>query len=1057
MASDATSPQRGRNAPARNPKTVFTPGTTVAGNRNKGPEARSSRPSEPNRNAAGSSWDVGTSPDQADSRHLAEWIQGSAAHPALAAANVQTLQGSAVLEALAGDRLEAMGGHASQYATGAVARLLRLLEHLAEAGGWWCSGLDPLADWAPMAWGQLKPDQPRLGPDGKPIKYEAPWGAPTRSIWLRVPAVVAQLVADRFGLTLPPEVAADATGAAGAFWRWVARTPALPVVVTEGAKKAASLLSAGLPAVALPGVDSGAKRSGPEGFDGRRSGPIELLADLAAFPWAQREALVLFDHSDSAHGRQRVAAAADRLGHKLAATGAAVRVGACPGPHKGADDHLAAGGSWEALAEALRPLAPSPALPRLRRPDLIAPAGQHLSATLSPADLAHPLVAVAAPMGAGKSWLARQRMAPFLEAGTPTLAPTHRVVLGESQAESIGIPWAPQPGTDERLQGAGLCWDSFRPSSGLQIRPDGWDGADGLGPALLGDEISQGIEHVLFGTGTAVAEHRPEIMATVGAMAARARFGLFMDAQLSEPVLQLLEALSGRRAFLIGSAHQPMAGRPVLVPQGLTPRTAAERGRGRILQLAKDRRRGFVVTTAQKAGAKGSARNIARLVRRHWPEARILVIDSESPEAAELLGGDPNGIAAAFDWIICSPSITSGLSIDAPGLFDAVVVIGAGGQLTCEHLAQAAARVRDPRCPVEVYAPALAPLLRIGSGDTDPAALLRHLAACEARLLADLVGAAGWEPCATNESPWLRCWLALAAHRNRQSFAYSVTVAAMLEAEGWAVTTDGPAPPVELQQQAAAELAEIAEEAQAAADAAVIAATPISDQEARDLARKRRRTPEEQAQLARHHLSHRWGLNGRPPTPEILEADRDGLSGRLRFAWILQSIEARQLGACYDRARARQLAPNGKGWAPDLVRELLGHKLAAADALGLPALLEGAGGTITPEALAAWDLTREEAQGPETLEQEAQRRARNARRGDRRQLLAVLGLSPGKRASGTLRAVARLIGCRLEARRGRCGNGQRCWAYRLVPEALPTGADRAMLEAAWRLQLANPS
>jgi hypothetical protein len=910
-----------------------------------------------------------------------------------------------------------------------------------------------------MAWGQLKPDQPRLGPDGKPIKYEAPWGAPTRSIWLRVPAVVAQRVADRFGLALPPEVAADATGEAGAFWRWVARTPALPVVVTEGAKKAGALLTIGLPAVALPGVDSGAKRSGPEGFDGRRTGPIALLADLAAFPWAERVALVLFDHSDSASGRQRVAAAADRLGRQLAAAGAAdVRIGACPGPHKGADDHLAAGGSWETLAAALQPLntGPRPALPRLRRPDLIAPAGQHLSDAVSPADMARPLIAVAAPMGAGKSWLARQRMAPFLEAGTPTLAPTHRVALGESQAEAIGIPWAPPPGTDDRLQGAGLCWDSLRPSSGLQISPDDWDGADGLGPALLGDEISQGIEHVLFGTGTAVAEHRPEVMATFGTLTARERFGLVMDAQLSEPVLQLLEALSGRRAFLIGSAHQPMAGRPVLVPQGLTPRTAAERGRGRILQLAKDRRRGFVVTTAQKAHSKGAARNIARLVRRHWPEARILTIDSESPEAAELLGGDPNGIAAAHDWIIASPSITSGLSIDAPGLFDAVVVLGAGGQLTCEHLAQAAARVRDPRCPVEVYAPAIAPLLRIGSGDTDPAALLQHLAACEARLLADLVGAAGWEPGATNESPWLRCWLELAAHRNRQSYAYSVTVAAMLEREGWAVTTDAPTPPVELQQQAATDLAEIAEEAQAAADAAVIAATPISDREARDLARKRSRTPEEMAQLARHHLNRRWGLNGRPPTPELLKADRDGLNGRLRFGWILQSIEARQLAACHDRARARQLAPNGKGWAPDLVRELLGHKLAAADALGLPALLEGAGDTISPEALAAWDLSREEAQGAETLEREAQRRARNARRADRRQLLAVLGINPGKRASGTLRAVARLIGCRLESRRVRCGSGQRGWAYRLVPEALPTGADRADLEAAWRLQLATP-
>jgi len=76
-----------------------------------------------------------------------------------------------------------------------------------------------------------------------------------------VPAVVGQLIADRHGLALTAEVAADATGADGAFWRWWASTPALPLLITEGAKKAAALLSAGVPAVALPGIWNGAQRA----------------------------------------------------------------------------------------------------------------------------------------------------------------------------------------------------------------------------------------------------------------------------------------------------------------------------------------------------------------------------------------------------------------------------------------------------------------------------------------------------------------------------------------------------------------------------------------------------------------------------------------------------------------------------------------------------------------------------------------------------------------------------------------------------------------------------
>ena len=125
------------------------------------------------------------------SKHWEEWKTSSVAAD-LISANVQFLRGRSVLEALAGARMEQLGAHAQQYITGRVQRLLAPLDSLAEAGGWWCSGLDPLADWAPMEWGQFKGDRPRQK-GGKVLKYEAPVGQPTRSTWLRVPAAVARL------------------------------------------------------------------------------------------------------------------------------------------------------------------------------------------------------------------------------------------------------------------------------------------------------------------------------------------------------------------------------------------------------------------------------------------------------------------------------------------------------------------------------------------------------------------------------------------------------------------------------------------------------------------------------------------------------------------------------------------------------------------------------------------------------------------------------------------------------------------------------------------------
>jgi len=979
----------------------------------------------------GSAWDLSASPDRVIPDHLTEWVSGSAVAPELVAANVETINGRDVLEALAGDRIAAMGGWASQYATAPVARLLRPLEPLADAGGWWCSGLDPLADWAPMRWGQFKPNRPRWNPEkGRAIKYEAPIGQPTRSAWLRVPAQVARRVADRWGLTLPAAVAADSNGNAGAFWRWVAATPALPVVITEGAKKAGALLSAGIPAVALPGVDNGAKRTGPPGPDGRRTGPVELLPDLAALPWAKRSAWVLFDWSDSSNGRRAVMRAARRLGHHLRRAGATVLVGLCPGPAKGADDHLAAGGSWEQLAAALASLTPEPALPRLRGADQLAPAG-FLSDGVDLQQLAaHRLLAVAAPMGAGKTRLARERMAPHLADGVPVLSPTHRTSLGEASAEAVGIPWMAEPGDDQRLQGLGLCWDSLRPTSGLRINPADWAGS-----VLLLDEIAQGIEHLLFGTGTAVAEHRPQTLATIAALLRTCRAAVAMDAQLPDPVLQLLETLTGERAHLLTSAHRPMAGRPVVIPQGLTARTAAERGRAHVLQLAKQHRRALVFTTAQQAGAKGSAQNLAQLIRQHWPAARVVMIDRDSHDAAQALAADPNGVAAACDFLIITPAITSGLSIDAPGLFDEVVAMAPGGQLTAEHVAQAAARVRDPRCPVTIYAPAIAPKLRIGSGGTEAAELLQHLATTEARLLAALVGAVAWNPAANNESPWLRCWLEMAAHRNRQSHAYSATIAGLLEQEGWAVTTTAPAADALLVEQASADLATIADAAQAAENQAVITAEPLTAAEAADLADKRRRTPEETAQLKRHHVAERWGLSAAAPTPELLAADRERLSQRLRFAWILQDLQFRQLAAAHDQRRAAELTADGQAWAPDLTRELLRHKIDAADALGLPSWLQ------RREWFSSDDGQLQQLQTVATAHAAA--------------MAANLGVSPGKRASGTLRSLLRLCGFRLESRRARCGDGRRGWQYRIVPDGLPAGADHRGLITAWADQLSG--
>lgn len=1007
----------------------------------------------------GSGWDAALGPDVAAAHHLGEWVTGSAVHPALAAANVATLQGPDVLQALAGDRLEQLGGWAQQYATGPVARLVRPLEPIAAAGGWWCSGLDPLADWAPMGWGCFKPDAPRIdapadahpssrcaprgfGDGPKARKYEHPLKVVARSFWLRVPAVVAQLVADRYRLPLPPEVAADGDGSAGAFWRWWAQTPALPLLLTEGAKKAAALLSVGVPAAALAGIWNGCPRTGPKDpTTGRRTGPAALLPDLAGVPLKGRPCWILFDHSDSERGRLDVAAASRRLGRLLERAGAGpVLLGVCPGPHKGADDALAAGVSFEQLAAQLQPLraaAAAPVLPRLRPADRIAPAGQWLGAACPiPAAEDARLVALSAPMGAGKTEAIAAALAPLLAVGVRVVLISHRRSLGAALADRLGLPWGEDaaPGSDLRQQGLALCIDSLCPGSGLQIRPGDWRGC-----VVVIDEAAAVLAHALTGTGTAIATRRPAVLETLAALLAGASQVIAADAQLSDPVLEALEAATGARALLIASEHRPAAGRPLVV------HPSRDSWRAELVALLQARRPLWIATTARE-GDNG-AQSLALLAMEHWPDARVLVVDANTVaddlHDAARLAGDPDGIASRYDVVAASPAVAAGLSVTLRDHF-AAVMVAAGGTTDPDAVAQAAARVRDD-CPRHLFTPEQSPgaQLRTGSGDTDPAQLLRRLGEHEAATVAQLLAAGGWNPERNDSGPWLRLWAQLGAIRNRQRLAYRATVRGLLEREGYDATEAAPlaGPAVAVAEAAAAALEAIAAEAQAADDAAVIAAEPLTAAEARELARKRKRTPAERAQLARHRIAEAWGLGATAPTTAILEADRQGLSRQARMGWILGSLEARQLVAKHDQATAATLAPDGRAWAPDLCRETIGPKITAADALGLPAWLARSDSSDGSEP-AAWFTAAD----PALLQLQATATAHGA------SLRQVLGVSPGKRGITTLRQLLALAGHRLEAKRSRA-DGARAWRYRVVAEALPDGADQARLLAAWRDQL----
>lgn len=171
----------------------------------------------------------------------------------------------------------------------------------------------PNADGSPSGYVRCKPDAPRVA-DGKPVKYESPVGTPNRAYF--PPA------------TLP--VLAD---------------PSVPLLITEGEKKAAKADQEGFPCVGLVGVWAWQQKRTTDA-KGKKVGPRELIHDLAGVPVRGRRVTIAFD-SDLTD-KPDVARAEREFASQLREAGADVRrlrlpSGPC-GAKVGLDDYLVGNG-----------------------------------------------------------------------------------------------------------------------------------------------------------------------------------------------------------------------------------------------------------------------------------------------------------------------------------------------------------------------------------------------------------------------------------------------------------------------------------------------------------------------------------------------------------------------------------------------------------------------------------------------------------------------------------------------------------------------------------------
>ncbi len=264
-------------------------------------------------------------------KHQQEWLN-SCVDQQVIELNVTTLEGMSPSEHLLySDELPRRNdGRLSNY-------ILQRYQHT-ELGGWWCSGIDVMTGDKDL-WGCFKPEQPRLSYDqGKPIKYEHPPQTPTGIFALRVPLHLWKTIAQQYEIEFTPDMV-DHRQPDGGFWQWVMAHPSIPLCITEGAKKAGALLSAGYVAIALPGINNGYRT--PKDKQGNRIGKSYLIPQLKKLSSGRREIYLTFDQDSKPNTIKAVNHAIRKLGYLLSKTGCQVKVIHWqPEQGKGVDDLL---------------------------------------------------------------------------------------------------------------------------------------------------------------------------------------------------------------------------------------------------------------------------------------------------------------------------------------------------------------------------------------------------------------------------------------------------------------------------------------------------------------------------------------------------------------------------------------------------------------------------------------------------------------------------------------------------------------------------------------------
>lgn len=846
-----------------------------------------------------------------------------------------------------------------------------------ELGGWWCSGIDILTGEG-SDWGQFKPDNPRIyqqkkgfgQPKTKTIKYESPAKAPTEIYALRVPLHIWEKVAELNNVSMPFGES-EAIG----FWSWVVKTPEIPLIITEGAKKAGCLLTAGYVAIALPGIYNG-YRQDKDQFN-KAVGLPKLIPQLEPFAVEGREIVFCFDRDRKPKTQKKVRTAIVKTGKLFERKGCTVKVVTWNHPAKGVDDLIAATDidyfhdCWDRRLplisfELANLLDLSPYV------DLTVN-DRYLPESLIPPDSAQ-IIGLSSRKNTGKTeWLSR-RVDRNRELGIKTLVITHRIQLAKALAERFGIDHIEElrSSTTGGIFGYSLCIDSVHPNSQARFHPEEWEGSH-----IIIDEAVQVFWHQLNSTTcqkkrVTILQNFTELLRIAIATGGKIYLS---DADLSpieiEYVLKLIghsvkkwivknnynvnkntrsPINTGGSSGYSTESHRSISGfqDPLCFREGYTKRVLVSYSGNDPRELVTalksaiaSGQKVLVHTSGQKHRSRTGTINLERYVKKLFLYKKILRIDAETvadpQHRAYGCMGNLNTILPQYDIVLASPVIETGVSIDIKNHFDSVWCVAQGVQ-TVNAVCQALERLRDD-VPRHLWSKTTG-MNRVGNGSTD----IKQLFASTQKLAQaniDILSKSGISIFDGIDFDWqkahLETWVKRAVIVNAGMSRYRESILEKLKHDGYKIEFDADPDPEKRALQEKKSLVtneEIIENKEACYGEycqKVVDAEIPGDRELEVLREKRSKTEAERLKEHKGNLKQKYQVD---VTPELVEKDDKGWYRKLQLHYYL-TVGERFLPGRDKKKLSTLMEEGGSLFKPDINKQCLGAIVYALKALNI--------------------------------------------------------------------------------------------------------------------------